>query len=262
MPVRAISGFAFNLRAFYFTARLAVGDQPVFTQYMRKEPFVAEQEDTGLLREIDEELRQDKLTAATKTYGKYVIAAAILLVTGVAGFKGWQSYDRNARMETTSAYIEATTLADRGDAAAIDSLATVAQTGAGDVKLLAELRRAQVLAENGDVDAAISIYRQVSSDTSIDKEYRSLAALYLATHLLNRGEVSEARSVAAKMTDAGNPYQFAALEVTALADLENGDPEAARGNLNVILDSDNAPQGVRSRAAILIRTLPGGVNGG
>ncbi|MEQ8666160.1 MAG: tetratricopeptide repeat protein [Rhodospirillales bacterium] len=223
---------------------------------------MADQEDTGLLREIDEELRQDQLTAAAKTYGKYVIAAAVLLIAGIGGYKGWQTHERNNRMEATSSYLDATMLADEGDAAALDLLARLGTTAAGDIDVLADMRRAQYLAETGDVDGAISVYRRIVSDNSAPEEYRGLASLYLATHLLDTGETVDARSLAASMTDAGNPLQFAALEVTALADLEAGDTEAAKGSLNTIVESPDAPQGIRSRASVLLRTLPDGANGG
>ena len=54
---------------------------------------MADQQDDGLLREIDEELRQEQAQKLWKTYGKYVIAVAVAVVAVVAGYQGYRAYD-------------------------------------------------------------------------------------------------------------------------------------------------------------------------
>ena len=56
-------------------------------------------EDEILFQEIDEELRHDQWHKLWQAYGKYAVAAAVVLVLGVAGYKGWQSYDISSRNE-------------------------------------------------------------------------------------------------------------------------------------------------------------------
>ena len=53
---------------------------------------MADEQDV-LLREIDEELKQERLHKLWDRYGNYAISGALALVIGVAGIKGWQSYD-------------------------------------------------------------------------------------------------------------------------------------------------------------------------
>ena len=50
------------------------------------------QQDDGLLREVEEELRRERLEKIWKQYGTYIIAAAAAIVFGVLGFKYWESY--------------------------------------------------------------------------------------------------------------------------------------------------------------------------
>ena len=43
-----------------------------------------------LFQEIDDELRQDKASRLWRVYGKYVVAAAIVVIISVGGYKFWQ----------------------------------------------------------------------------------------------------------------------------------------------------------------------------
>lgn len=218
---------------------------------------MAEQEDTGLLREIDEELRQEQAASLAKQYGKYVVAGAILLVVGVGGYKAWDTYQQDQRVASTAAYLDAMALAEAGNAGdAASQFESLVADGAGALDQLARLRRAALLAEADDVVGAIAAYRAIAGDESVEHDIRALAAIYLSTHLLNQGDAEGARAAVAPYTSGPGPWRYAALEAAALADLELGDDDAARTNLNVIAESNAAPRDMRSRAAVLLRTMP------
>ena len=54
-------------------------------------------EQENLFKEIDEELRQEKMTVLWKKYGIFVMGAAVLVVGSVAAFQAWQTWDTNRR---------------------------------------------------------------------------------------------------------------------------------------------------------------------
>ena len=58
---------------------------------------MADQQDI-LLREIDEELKQENLQQIWNKYGTLIVGGAFLLVAGVAGFQGWKAHDLNTRI--------------------------------------------------------------------------------------------------------------------------------------------------------------------
>ena len=58
---------------------------------------MAEEQDI-LLREIDEELKQESLQKIWRKYSTLIIGTAFLLVACVAGYKGWQVYELNNRV--------------------------------------------------------------------------------------------------------------------------------------------------------------------
>jgi hypothetical protein len=59
----------------------------------------------------------------------------------------------------------------------------------------------------------------------------------------------------APLTDAGSPWHSSALELTAIAELKEGDKAAARATYQKIADDLTAPQGSRARAAEMVAAL-------
>ena len=51
-----------------------------------------EAEQNALIREVDEDLRQERLERLWKAYGKYVIAACVAVVVAVGGNEYWKYY--------------------------------------------------------------------------------------------------------------------------------------------------------------------------
>ena len=71
---------------------------------------MAEDTDDHLFEEIEEDLRAERYAKLWKRYGKFVIAGFIALIVGVAGFKGWQTYDQKIRAEQSNQYATAARL--------------------------------------------------------------------------------------------------------------------------------------------------------
>ena len=61
---------------------------------------------TDIFQEVEEDVRRERYEQLWKQYGNYVMAAAALLVLGVAGYEAWRNYDLKQR-ETYSDRYEA-----------------------------------------------------------------------------------------------------------------------------------------------------------
>ncbi len=217
---------------------------------------MAEENDSGLIREIDEELRQEQFSTLAKQYGKYVAVAAVLLIAGVGGFKGWQSYDQGAREEMTQQYVAALSREQADDAeAALDAYAALADGASGDVAVLARMRQARLLADGGDMASAQAIYETIAADSSLNQQYRDLASLYAAVILLDSGAPQDALNRLAPLLAETNPWYFSARETAALAHLESGNESTARELLEQLASDPASPEGIRSRSRQLLDSM-------
>ncbi len=108
---------------------------------------MADHTQDSLLREIDEELRQEQYAKLWKKYGSYLIAAALALVVAVAGYQGWQTYDVKNRMEQGERFAAAQQLAMSGkSAAAAVAFAELKVEAGGGYELVGCLRTAAAIA--------------------------------------------------------------------------------------------------------------------
>ena len=212
---------------------------------------MAERDDDGLIREIDEELRQEQAQKLWETYGKYVIGVAVVVVFVVAGYQGWTAFDQSQKQEATDSLIGATSHADSGDTtAAIDSLAILEAKKVGEITVLASLRHAALIAKDGDKQASATAYYAIADDTSVSKPFRDLASILGTVHSLdqNSGNAQAVIDRLKPLIDTNSNWRHSAHEISAVAAIEMGQIEQAKEHLQAIALDVQAPSGVRSRA--------------
>ncbi len=219
---------------------------------------MADNDDDALIREIDEELRQEQAQKLWKAYGNYVIGVAVAVVVVVASYQGWRAYDRSTRMESTTRLIGAATLAQEGQTeSAIESLAKLEEDGIGDISVLVKLRRAALLAKSGDAQAAADVYAAVAADAKNPQSFRDLATVLNAVQLLDLSK-DNAQTVIDNLqpltADNGN-WRHSAREISAVAAISLGQKDKALDWLQAIALDPQAPGGVRSRAQELLQAI-------
>lgn len=218
---------------------------------------MAEHTEDALLREIDEELRHDQAKKLWQTYGKYVVAIAVAVVIGVAGYKGWEYWDRTTKIEQSTAFAEAQQLAEQGKIEearqAFSSFAADARSGHA---ALARFREAGLVGEAGDPAAAAGQFQALAEDDGVPRQYRDLARLLGGLYALDAG--ADGKAVAerlAPLDSDASPYRFSAREIIALARMTAGDTDGAREMLTRLSEDSAAPAGVSARAQELLASL-------
>lgn len=212
---------------------------------------------TDIFREIDEELRYDKLVRLWRRHRIVIIAAIAALILGTAGYVGWKDYSEKQALARAQAFQVALDLAAQpDDATALAALDRVTE-GRDGYAVLARLQKAAVELRSGNTAGAIAIYDALAADTSAEKTFRDLATLLLALNALDTGEPDELIARLTPLTADANAWRYSAREVTALLRLRKGDTSGARDLLTALSEDIGAPQGVRSRAAELLAGLEG-----
>ncbi|MBI5163363.1 MAG: tetratricopeptide repeat protein [Magnetospirillum sp.] len=204
-----------------------------------------------LIREVDEELRQDQFHALWKKYGHLAVAGAVALVLSVAGYQAFHTWQGRQRAASSLAYAEAQTLIEQGKreqgAAQLGSLAI---DGTAGYRVLAEMRHAGLRVEEGDVAGAIAVYDRLAGEA--DEPYRSLAVLKSAYLKLDAADAAAVETQVAPLAEDQNPWRHSAREVLALAARKRGDEARAVELLRKLADDAGAPQGIRARASEML----------
>jgi hypothetical protein len=211
---------------------------------------------SDIFREIDEELRRDRLEQIWKRYGSWIIGAAVILVAATAAITFWRDYQHKQREAAGVEYASALALAHAGKTAeaieALGKLGTGASDGHG---LLARFEIAALKAQSGDKPGAIAAYQAIAEDGAVGQAYRELATVLAALDGVGEGEPAAIIAKLQPIAAGEGPWRASALEVTALAQLKGGDKAAALETYKRLADDLAAPAALRGRAAEMVQAL-------
>lgn len=210
---------------------------------------------TDIFREVDEELRQERLASLWKRYGTYVVAAVILIVGAVGGYRLYNSWQAGQSGESGAKFIAALGLIEeeRFDEAR-PLLSELAEDGHGAYPTLARFQEAAVLAADGKRDDAVALYDRIAVEGGVETAFRDLARLRAAILLVDTAAPDEISRRVGDIAAGDGIWRHTAREALALSRYRAGDYARADEILDEIMADPAAPARLKSRAEI-IRTL-------
>jgi len=211
----------------------------------------------SFIREVNEEIRQEKLGFFWRRYGFALVGAAIAIVLVTAAYQGYAAWTSRKADRMGDAFVETLELADKADSdAVLKKLDAVEKTGFGAYPALAAIRKASLLMERGDRAGAIAIFDAVAAAYSTPKILKDMASLRAAYILVDTGSFADVeKRVKALATDI-DPMRLAARETLGLAAWKAGKTEDALYYFNKIRDDkDAAATGFSRRAAMMLSLI-------
>ena len=209
-----------------------------------------------LFDEVDEEVRREQLKRLWDRYSIYIIAAALLIIAAVGGWRGYQYLEAKKAAEAGAAFDKAVELSEQNKhaeaEAAFTDLAAKAPSG---YRMLARMRAAAEVATR-DPQAAAKLYDDVAADRSVGATERDLAKVRAAGLSLETASYPSMLQRLEPATAPGATFRHTARELLALSAWRAGDTAAARRWLDLIASDGETPPSLRSRAEALQALLP------
>ncbi|MEH6632712.1 MAG: tetratricopeptide repeat protein [Halopseudomonas aestusnigri] len=208
-----------------------------------------------IFQEIEEDLKRERVEVLWKKYGNWVIGAAVAVVAVTAGIQGWGSYQKSVQSEKSVIFAAAFELSEAGKTdEAHSKLVSLADKDDG-YGTLARFEQARILSDKGDKAAAIKIWDDIAESNPPIQKLKDVASLLSAMHLVEEGDVADVKLRLAKLSVAGAPFRYSAIELQALVALREGDNAAARTFFQQLADDTETPNGIRGRAAQILESL-------
>ena len=208
-----------------------------------------------LLREVNDELRSDRMRALWKRFGPYVIGGAVAIVLLVAANEGWNWWQKSTAATSSDQFYTALELADGADiAAASTALDRVVAEGSGSYPTLARFRQAALLASEGNIAEAVAAYDALATSET-NPRLRELALTLGAYLLVDGGDVAAVEQRVGGLLSPDNPMRNAAREVVGLTQYKANDLSGAMASFEAILDDPSASQELTSRIQIFVAQL-------
>lgn len=206
---------------------------------------------SDIFREVDEELRQDRMKALAKRYGGAALTVALLAVIGTAGFVGWKNWRDQGRRAATAALESALMKAAAGGEDGVKALSELAGKSSGEIAGLARLSAGAALTRDGKLAEAAQVYDSLAADAAAPTWQRDLALLLSVARQTDGGDAAALSARLAPLLAPGNPWRFQAKELAGLLAARSGDRAKAQTYFQQLADDAQAPAGVRARAADL-----------
>jgi len=212
---------------------------------------------SDIIREVDEELRRENWEKLWKSYGKYVVGAAVGIVLVTAGIVGWREYSQYRNRQAGDAFAAVVAQTETADdpAAAASDLEAYAESAPTGYATLARFREARYRALNGDKAGAAALYDELAADGGVEPLFQDLAKLYSVRLQIGEADAATLTTRLEPLTADDNVWRYSARELKAIITLQAGDREEARKAYAQLADDLSAPQQQRARAAEMLRAI-------
>lgn len=208
------------------------------------------------LREVDENLRRDRLRDFFKAYGSWLAAGVLLFLAASGGFIWWKQHE----VQNSEAQVEklAQIYKDIGSgntSQAPQQLDELSKSSSKAVHASALFARAALALQQGDTKLATGTFKSIANDDSLPGPYRDAALVRQTALEFDQLQPQEIVTRLAPLAKPGEPWFGSAGEMTALAMLKQGNKQQA-GNLFAAIARDNSvPEPVRARAVQIAGSL-------
>jgi hypothetical protein len=208
------------------------------------------------LREVDENLRRDRLRDFGKKYGNWIAVAVVLFLAVSGGFIWWQQH----QVKTSEGQVEqlAQIYHDVGTAnvsKAPAQLDELANSGSKAIRASALFTSAALALEKNDHKTAIAKYREIAGDDGFPQPYRDAALVRQTALEFDQIKPEEVIARLEPFAKPGKPWFGTAGEMTALAMIKQGKKDQAGRLFAAIAKDKSVPQTIRGRAVQIAGTL-------
>jgi hypothetical protein len=207
---------------------------------------------SDIFQEVDEEVRRERLKKLWERYGSLLIAACVLLVVAVGGWRTYEWWEAKKAAEAGTAFQAAVALSGEGKTKeAEDAFARIAASGTSSYRMLARFREAAEVARR-DPSAAVAIYDGLAADSSFGRDLQDLAALRAGTILVDTAPYSEIVRRLEPLTAPDRTFRHSARSMLALAAWRGKETAAMRKWSDMILADGETPSGTRGQIQMLL----------
>lgn len=208
------------------------------------------------LREVDENLRRDRVRDFWKKYGLWVGVSVAVFLLASGGYIYWQNYKlqrSEAQVEQFAEILKNIGQGSRGTSA--KQLDDLSENGSKAVRATALFTRAAMAIEDNDLKLAVAKYGEIAGDSSLPKSFRDAAIIRQTALQFDQLQPGQVIDRLAPLAQPGSPWFGSAGEMTGLALVKQGQKDQAAKIFSAIAKDNSVPPEIRSRSVQLAGSL-------
>jgi hypothetical protein len=208
------------------------------------------------VREVDENLRRDRIRDFFRENGAWLVFALILFLAACGGIIWYQQHREDRAAEHVEQLAQIYKDIGTGNTAkAPQQLDDLSNSSSKAVRASAMFTRAALALPQNDQKFANSTYTTIAEDSSFPDAYRNAALIRQTALEFDQLQPQDVISRLQPLTKAGDPWFGSAGEMTALALIKQGKNKEAGQLFAAIAKDKTVPDSIRNRAVQISGTL-------
>ena len=210
------------------------------------------------VEEVEERLRAERYAGFARRYLPWFLAAVLAGVVGWLGVWGYDAWrDRNIGAASVAYDKALVALAGGDQIGAYNGFAPIAKNGPAGYRTLALMQQAGIRLAAGHPEEAVALYDSAAK-AAPNAIFHDLASLRAAQVAMDTVPYAQIETRLKPLMAASRPYSLTAREMLAMAKLQAGKIQEARGDFSALSLTLGVTPGMRQRAEAAIALIDGG----
>ncbi|MBH43367.1 MAG: hypothetical protein CMP25_01075 [Rickettsiales bacterium] len=208
------------------------------------------------IREVDEELQEEKYAKIWKKIGPYVISLAIGIVLFTSGVVFWNKYTENKKQKLGDDFTAAVELIKEEDYdTALIALERITDKASDGYVTMAKMKKASILIKKKQILEGLRIYEDLER-TAFDQSFKDMSTILFVLNAIDHKSSELLLSKIERLT-TNSSWKFSALELKGFILFKDKNFSESKRTFNTIIKMGNAPVTLASRARDMVDFLEG-----
>ena len=208
---------------------------------------------SDVLRQIDEDLRKDRILSLWKKYRIYIIVFILLIISSVIGYQINKSLNISNNQKQVENYLIASNLPSENEI--VSSLSNLENSSNTFMRGLIRLKMANALMSQGKKEQSQAILIELMRDREINKILNDAAGYFYLMSNLNEITKDEISVYFSDSQIDNSAFKYLFLELFALYDLFSGDFEQTNKSFQKIINDPEAPREIIIRSEKFLESI-------
>ena len=208
---------------------------------------------SDILRQVDEELRQDRLINLWRRYRVYLIGGLILLIGSVLGYQINKSVNQSFYEQEVEKYIGSSDLVDFNQT--IENLGEIKNSNQLLISGIAQIKIATLLMENGKIQESKAKLLEIINEGNADAILTDLATYFYLMSSLNDISIDEINTYLTSNKLEKSSFKYLFKEIIAIKNLLAGNIKISNEKFDELINDKNTPRDIIIRAAKFLDTI-------